>query len=271
MFNMRPVQPQQLSLRSRFRFRCYKGISCFTQCCSNIDILLTPYDVLRLKRRLGLSSGEFLARYAVVKEDEKSSHPYAFLRMGPPPERLCPFLINAQEGCRVYSDRPVSCRYYPVGQGTAKVSTPEGKVEHEEFYFLVREEHCKGFLEDTDWSIASWKDDQEVSLYEAMNAQWKEILMRRNLPGVAELGEGKRAQFFMASYDLDAFKRYVFQSRFLQVFDLSREEVETLRRSEEELMKFGFRYLKFLLGLEQTLRVRQEVFKGRSPSDQGSS
>ena len=36
-------------------------IACFTRCCRNIDILLTPYDVIRMKNRLGITSTEFLA------------------------------------------------------------------------------------------------------------------------------------------------------------------------------------------------------------------
>jgi len=31
------------------QFRCHKDVKCWNACCSNIDITLTPYDVLRLK------------------------------------------------------------------------------------------------------------------------------------------------------------------------------------------------------------------------------
>jgi Fe-S-cluster containining protein len=130
MFNLKAVQPQQLSPEHKFKFRCHPGISCFTACCSNIDIMLTPYDVLRLKRRLGISSGEFLEKYTVSRVDEKSSHPYAYLKMNAEAERRCPFvvvpgqsaggLVPGPAGCTVYTDRPASCRYYPVGQGTLK-------------------------------------------------------------------------------------------------------------------------------------------------------
>ena len=54
-----PVQPVSLALDDRFRFRCRKGIACFNKCCEDTDILLTPYDLLRLKNRLDLSSRFF--------------------------------------------------------------------------------------------------------------------------------------------------------------------------------------------------------------------
>jgi len=69
MLSMRHVEPVRLSLDTKFKFRCHKGIGCFTKCCSNIDIMLTPYDIVRLKRRLGISSGEFLANHIYVEID----------------------------------------------------------------------------------------------------------------------------------------------------------------------------------------------------------
>jgi hypothetical protein len=209
---------------------------------------------------LGLTSSQFLDRYAIVRTDKQSSHPYAYLRMEGDAERRCPFVV-VPEGCTVYSDRPVSCRYYPVGQGTLKKRNDEGSIVHEEFYFFVKEPHCKGFEEQAEWTIASWKDDQEITLYDAMNREWKELLMRRNLPGQPELDERKKNQFLMASYDLDTFRKYVFESRFLQVFDIPKEEIDEMQRSEEALMNLGFRYLKFILGMEKALGVKEEALK----------
>jgi len=57
------VIPVQLNLDDKFKFRCHQGIACFNKCCENIDILLTPYDILRLKNRLGISSREFIDAY----------------------------------------------------------------------------------------------------------------------------------------------------------------------------------------------------------------
>ena len=40
------------------------------------------------------------------------------------------------QGCTVYKDRPVSCRYYPLGLAAVKM---KGHDKPEDFYFLVRE------------------------------------------------------------------------------------------------------------------------------------
>jgi len=267
MFNMKVVEPRRLDLGSRFKFKCYKGIKCFTRCCSNIDILLTPYDVLRMKNRLGISSEEFIEKYTIMRVDEKSSHPYAYLKMNDDEERRCPFVV-VPDGCTIYTDRPVSCRYYPVGQATLKKNEGNGIV-HEEFYFFVREEHCLGYKEPDEWTIESWKADQEADHYDAMNREWKELLMRRNLPGQPPLDEKKQTQFFMASYDLDRFRRFVFESRFLEVFDIPEEEVQKMRSDEVSLMKFAFKYIKYIMMMEKTLEVKKEVIEKAKNSKKG--
>ena len=255
--SMKDVEPTKLTLKSKFKFRCHKGIKCFTKCCSNINILLTPYDILRMKKRLGMSSEEFLEKYTYMEIDDKSSHPLVRLKMLEGNEKKCPFVTP--EGCTIYSDRPANCRYYPVGQGILRKGTNE-EIVNEEFYFFIREPHCLGYQEDTEWTIQSWKDDQEASLYDDMNREWKGIQLRRN-PLSKDLDSNKQAQIYTASYDMDRFRRFVFESRFLDVFDIDKEEIEKIKTDEIALMKLGIRYIKFLLMLEDTMKVKKEYIK----------
>ena len=65
-----PVIPNMVDGTHVIEFSCHKGISCWNACCSNIDISLTPYDVLRMKRHLGISSTEFLKeKYGLKARD----------------------------------------------------------------------------------------------------------------------------------------------------------------------------------------------------------
>ena len=63
--------PATLEGGAKLKFQCRKGIACWNACCSNIDIALTPVDIVRLKQRLDLSSSEFLSTYTVPYEMEK--------------------------------------------------------------------------------------------------------------------------------------------------------------------------------------------------------
>jgi len=254
MLSMKSVEPVQLMPDSRFRFKCHKGIGCFTKCCSNIDIMLTPYDIIRMKKRLGISSGEFLDRYAYIEIDEKTSHPFIFLKMNEDKERNCPFVTA--EGCTIYSDRPANCRYYPVGQASLKKMDEKIKqAVTEEFYFLVKEEHCLGFKEDNEWTIKNWRDDQGVDVYDDLNRGWKEILFKKNLPGPV-IDDKKQKAFYMACYDVDRFRRFVFESKFLEIFDIDSAKLDKIRNDEVELMKFGFDYTKYVLMIEETLKKK---------------
>lgn len=256
MLSMKNVDPVKLSLNAKFKFKCYKGIDCFTKCCSNIKILLTPYDIVRLKTRLGISSGEFLNDYTYVEIEEKSSLPFVFLSMEDNKERRCRFVT--EEGCTIYPDRPANCRYYPVGQASLrKLDEKWEKPVTEEFYFFVREPHCHGFREETEWTVASWRNDQGVDIYDDMNRGWKDILFRRNQPGVA-LEENKQKAFYMACYDVDRFRRFIFESGFLNVFEIGADLADRLERARAddiEMMKLGFDYAKYLLMMENTLNL----------------
>jgi Fe-S-cluster containining protein len=254
---MKDVEPTKLTLKSGFKFMCHKEVKCFTKCCSNINILLTPYDVVRMKKRLGMFSEEFLDKYTYMEIDDKSKQPLVRLKMQDDNEKKCPFV--SPEGCTIYTDRPANCRYYPVGQGTLRKEGKEGPV-NEEFYFFIREPHCLGYQEDKEWTIESWRVDQGVNIYDEMNREWKEIQLRRN-PLLKELDSNKQAQIYTASYDMDRFRRYVFESKFLDVFDIDKEEADRIKTDEIALMKFGFKYIKFLLMLEDTMKVKKEHLK----------
>lgn len=256
------VEPVERNLDSKFSFRCHQDIRCFNQCCRHTDMLLTPYDILRLKNRLGLTSGEFLKKYTYIHIDEKSSHPLAVLRMMDDEEGKCHFVTP--EGCSVYEDRPANCRYYPVGKGLMIKESEAGSAPHE-YFFFIREPNCAGYEESSDWTIDTWRSAQGVDLYDEMNREWAEIQLRRDNPGQQKLDETKQSLIYMASYDIDRFRKFVFESKLLELFDLDDEYIEKIKNDEVELMKFGFRYLKYILMLEETLKLKDEYRKLQDP------
>ncbi|MFZ0943219.1 MAG: YkgJ family cysteine cluster protein [Syntrophobacteraceae bacterium] len=258
------VEPVERTLDSKFKFRCHKDISCFDKCCRNTNMLLTPYDILRMKKRLGLSSGEFLEKYTYTHIDETSSHPFAVLAMNDDAEGKCPFL--ASEGCSIYEDRPANCRYYPVGKGLMIKDSEKGPGPVD-FYFFIREPNCRGYDDDHEWSIETWRVEQGVDLYDEMNKEWKEIQLRRDNPGQPALDKKKHPLIYMASYDIDKFRKFVFESGFSNMFDIDNNELEKMRTDDIALMKFGFKYLKYILMLEETLKVKDEFKKVEKPSN----
>lgn len=254
----RYVEPVERTLDSGFKFKCHKDISCFNKCCRHTEMLLTPYDILRMKKRLGLSSEEFLKQYTYVHIDENSRHPFAVLKMTEDEDGKCPFLSS--DGCAIYEDRPANCRYYPVGKGIMMKDSEKGAIP-QEFFFFIREPNCRGYDEDCEWTIDSWRKSQGADIYDEMNREWAEIQLRRDNPGFPKLDKEKQPLIYMVSYDLDRFKKFVLESGFLNMFDIDAEEVDKIKTDDIALMKFGFKYLKYILMLEETLKVKEEYKK----------
>lgn len=227
---------------NRFTFSCHRDIACFTRCCAALQLGLTPYDILRLKNRLGMSSGEFLETHTAIRLDRHPRFPMVLLRMTSGESQVCPFV--SPDGCMVYEDRPGACRIYPLGRAARKVDSLGSAREK---FFLVKEEHCLGFAEDRAWTVESWMSDQGLVEYNRMNDRWLEVLSCPRSLGVKESIPKKLQMFFMVSYNLDTFREFVFQSPFLQRFRVSDEERNRLHVDDVALMNFGFDWLKFSL------------------------
>ncbi len=253
------IEPVRLADDSRFEFACLAENACFTRCCRGLTIVLTPYDILRLKKRLSLSSEEFLGLYSVPELLEKTDLPVPVLRMMDDEEKTCPFV--REDGCLVYEDRPAACRYYPIGHGTLR---PKEADATERFYFLVREPHCEGFQREKTWTVAEWRRDQGVDIYDEMNQGWADLVVRkRSFPDMIKLTREAKEMFFLGSYNLDRFRRFVFESSFLSVYDVDDATVEAIREDETALMRFGFEWLNGVLFKQGRIMLNPEKARAR--------
>jgi len=127
----------------------------------------------------------------------------------------------------------------------------------DEFYFLVEEEHCKGFEEDAEWTVETWKRDQGADYYDDMNREWKSMLLRRSSVGKPDVDEKTANLFYMVMYDLDQFRRFIFTSRFFTVFNVDEDTQQRIYEDDLELLKFGYNYLKMVLKIEDTVQLKE--------------
>ncbi|MGA2400976.1 MAG: YkgJ family cysteine cluster protein [Syntrophobacteraceae bacterium] len=235
-----------------FRFACHPGVPCFTECCRDLNLLLTPYDVMRLKNGLGLSSDEFLDLYTDCGFDENRPLPMIHLQMGQNEARTCPFVTP--EGCSVYRDRPSACRIYPIARAS-RLHRVHGSVL--ENYFVLHEDHCLGFEQEQCWKIDEWLSDQGLEDYYEHNDLWMAILTHPRLRN-GRLPEKQQQMFYLASYNLDKFREMVFNSRFLSLFQIEEDKIEQLRTSETALLKLAFGWMQFSFLGEGTLKLRTQ-------------
>lgn len=234
----------------RFRFACHPGVPCFTECCRELNLFLTPYDIVRMKRHLEMTAEAFIDMYCDVRFEEGRQVPMVYLAMRDNERMTCPFV--SARGCGIYDDRPSACRTYPLARASRKHKLHGVFLEN---YFLLKEDHCRGFEEDRSWSVEEWIQDQGLAPYHAMNNLWMEIVTDTRLKRA--LAERQLQVFYLGSYDLDRFRSFVFGSRFLALFDLPETEVEPLRNDDEALLRLAFRWLRFSLFNDDSLRLRQ--------------
>ena len=243
----------RLNKNSKFQFSCHKNIGCFNKCCTDVNIFLTPYDIIRLKNRLKISSQEFLDRYTFLPIDENQNFPVVMLRLNRDEEKTCPF-VNNTEGCTVYDDRPWPCRMYPLGIASPKENGNNGD---EEFYFILEEPICQGYYERKNQTINDWIKEQQVEKYTEMGERFKEVSLHDYFKEGKKLEPSKLDMFYTVCYNVDKFREFVFESTLLKRFEVDEEIIDKIKKDDEELLLFGFEWLKFCLYGEETMKLKK--------------
>lgn len=228
-----------VGLDESFNFTCNPSVPCFNACCHNLYQVLSPYDIFRLKRHLGITSNQFLAQYTQQAVGPETGLPVVFLRPDPNDDMACPFVTA--EGCKVYADRPASCRIYPLARAATRCRQTGRITEH---YALLKEAHCRGFDHGHRQSAASWIADQSLAAYHTMNDMLLEIiaLKKRLHPGPLDMVSQR--SFHMALYDLDGFRNYLENSgKSDPVYTAFCIAGNTDIEDDIALLKFGFHWI----------------------------
>jgi hypothetical protein len=225
--------------------------------------------VLRLKRALRIESSELLDKYTLSPFNKEQKIPAVILRMDPETKK-CPFVTD--QGCSVYANRPWACRMYPLGVAEPKNPSPADRA----FHFLMREDICHGHGQGQSYTVRQWLAEQGIEEYQMMGASFRDLMLHDFWDKDEALPPQKMDMYYMACFDLDRFRRFVFETRFLSLFQVDEARIEALRTDDEELLEFGMQWLRFSLFGEKTMKVRREVAQARmaqpplNPAEGGS-
>lgn len=235
---------KRLGPKDSFNFRCYPEIKCFNLCCRNLNLFLYPYDVIRLKNCLEIDSDTFLESHVHVVLREGNFFPDVLLAMHEDEEKTCPFLTK--KGCTVYPDRPDTCRTFPLEQGSLFDAE---KQKSELVHFFRPPDFCQGQYEEKSWTIHSWQQDQDAKTYNRMTARWAELKrFFMTDPWAGQGPDGPRAKMaFMATYNMDRFREFVFKSSFLKRYKVQTQLLKKARKEDTALLQIGFTWVKLFL------------------------
>jgi hypothetical protein len=141
---------------------------------------------------------------------------------------------------------------YPVGVASPADSQEKG------FYFIVEEAVCEGHRQSQSWTIREWKADQGVDEYDRVGEEFKRITLHQVFQKGEQLAPPQMEMLFMALYDLDKFRRFVFESSFLKKFKADRN-IKLAKESDLALLELGYRWVRFSILGEPALRVRKSA------------
>ena len=244
------AEHKRLGPEDAFKFSCHPGISCFNQCCGDVNIFLSPYDVLRMKRRLGMKSEEFLEKRVLLPVHKGMKTPVVMLRMKEDEAKSCPFLTEG--GCGIYADRPWACRIYPL----QPESNPQTEKAGKTYYSIMDVPFCQGLAAERTLSLAHYIEQQCIPVYMAMEALLKRITASERLKNATITNKTIQEMFFMASYDLDRFRRFVLESTFLKRFDVAPQTVAAIKTDDVALYRLAVNWLEYGLLAQQVLKVK---------------
>lgn len=189
-----------------------------------LELALTPYDLLRLRRATGLSSTRILHEYVIEEQDVAEPFPRFYLTMVDDGRASCVFV--GPSGCTVYPHRPSACRTYPLGR--ASVCGERGEIE--EHFVLLKERHCKGFAEPNVQTIDSYSIDQDLEIFNRMNDRVARILQHKSIRQGVIPSKSQIDFFRLALYDLDAFRDSLLAGEFADLWN----EQDVLEDMEDE-------------------------------------
>ena len=151
---------RRLAETESFTFDCHSKIPCFNRCCRNLNLFLYPYDVLRLKNRLGLSSGRFLDQYVDVVLREGSFFPDVLLKMRDAENQSCSFL--SETGCLVYiRTARIPAANFRWSRPILSVSGQRARCSGS--IFSGRPNSAGGPQEKKVWTAATWNSDSRCN------------------------------------------------------------------------------------------------------------
>jgi hypothetical protein len=206
--NMKNPYITRINSDYSFNFKCYPEISCFNECCQDLQQVLSPYDIIRLKHHFSCDSSTFLKTYTESYIGPETGLPIIQLKNKSQTDLHCIFV--SESGCMVYPDRPSTCRYYPLGRIISK-SRETGKIN--DAYTLIRETHCKGHDNACKQNVDQWRNAQELKTFDKYNDVMINLISAKNKAGLKTLSDDQRFLIYMSCYDIDAFRRYANQQK----------------------------------------------------------
>lgn len=160
-----------LSIGDTFRFHCTECGEC---CKRREDIMLSPYDLNRIARYLGVEIGKVIEDYCTCYIGGSSKLPVVIMNMEGH-EKKCPFLKYGK--CKIHAAKPTVCALFPLGR--------LGTEEDYSIRYVLQHVECG--TEDEQHTVREWLGEFGLTESEAWFREWQKTILQlsKRVRGIA--------------------------------------------------------------------------------------
>jgi hypothetical protein len=135
-------------------------------------------------------------------------------------------------------------------------SSSKGSVEM--VYFFRPPDFCMGSKESDIHTPESWTCDQQAEVYERMTIKWAELkqMFTTNPWGSQGPDSPKGKMAFMAAYNLDRFRQFIFESTFLTRYKVKSANLKKIKTDDYQLLLFAFEWIKLFVWGKPSNKIR---------------
>ena len=117
---------------------------------------------------------------------------------------------------------------------------------------------CQGLKQNQTSTVEQWVEQQGITIYSEMETFFSKSFKKDGK--TQEITNRQiREMYYMACYDSDRFRRFLFESSFFDRFETDPAEIERLRSDDVALYKLAMRWLKFGLLNQQSFKVKPKI------------
>lgn len=153
-----------------FKFRCTQCGKC---CINRDDILLSPYDVFRVAKELGLTPKAFVEEYCETYLGQTSKMP--IVRLMPRGEiKRCPLLKDKK--CSVHKVKPTVCAMFPIGR-TIRIDKDEygsKAISVEQIQYIFTSPNCGD--DQATHTVREWFAEFGIPVRDEYFIKWHETI-----------------------------------------------------------------------------------------------
>lgn len=159
----------KIGLDDTFSFSCNKCGKC---CINRDDILLSPFDLYRISKKLNITPNEFVAQYGEAYIGDSSR--MVIVRLKPQGSiKRCPLLKDRK--CSVHDAKPTVCAMYPIGRAFRMdpKNSSSNTISTENIEYIFNGAHCGNAEIHT---VREWFDSFGIPIKDEFFVEWQKTI-----------------------------------------------------------------------------------------------